>query len=205
MGRTRGPSSPTCLPDREWSQSRLGALSPTPTFLVWGLWKWAFISLQPVVVAHTEGTQYPTYAIATTWCMSLIINGEHVKRRLSRAGPGGLVVKFGALYLGCLGSVPQHRSTPLGCLWPCCCSGSHTKRKEDWQQMLAQGESSSEKKKVDFQIVFWELGFLRGALGTIMGCGMEWGGTCLLGSAFFPPPTSTRVTLLLPFLCLGSS
>ena len=32
------------------------------------------------------------------------------------------------------------------CQWPCCGSGSHTKKKktkkeEDWQQMLPQGES----------------------------------------------------------------
>lgn len=36
VGRTQGPSGPTCLPHRQWSESRLGALSPTPMSLCAG-------------------------------------------------------------------------------------------------------------------------------------------------------------------------
>ena len=40
-----------------------------------------------------------------------------------RVSPGGVVVKFGVLHFG-----GQHGCIPLICQWPCCGSGSHTKR-----------------------------------------------------------------------------
>ena len=54
------------------------------------------------------------------------------------------MVKFGAPYLGGLGLVPGHGPTPS-------VSGravvvAHIQKQEDWQQMLAQHESSSAKK-----------------------------------------------------------
>ena len=66
----------------------------------------------------------------------------------SQASSGGLVVKVSALRFGGQGLVLGHRSTPLVCQWSCCGGGSHTKR-ADWQQMLAQGKSSSAKTKQD--------------------------------------------------------
>ena len=42
--------------------------------------------------------------------------------------PSGLVVEFGALCFGGLGSVPRCGPTPLVCQWSCCGSNSHAKR-----------------------------------------------------------------------------
>ena len=74
-----------------------------------------------------------------------------------RASPGGLVVKFGMLRFGGLGSVPGHRPTPLICQWPCCGFGSHTKRGR-----LAAGVNSgqiffSKKRKNRFTHIFISL------------------------------------------------
>ena len=75
----------------------------------------------------------------------------------------GLVVKFSTF---CSGGQPRFSSrvqTYTICQWPCCSGDPHTKwrktgtdvssgtiflkqKEEDWQQMLAQGESSSPKK-----------------------------------------------------------
>ena len=57
----------------------------------------------------------------------------------------GLEIKFGMLHFSSLGSVSRHGPTPL-------ISGhavalAHIQKEEDWQQMLAQGESSSAKKE----------------------------------------------------------
>ena len=85
-------------------------------------------------------------------------------RRTSVASPRGLVVKFNAFCFASPGSVPGCGPIPLIYQWPCCGGGSHTKRgrlardvtlgqiflskkEEDWQQMLTQGESSSGEKK----------------------------------------------------------
>ena len=62
------------------------------------------------------------------------------------ASPGGLVVKFSTVCFGGLGSVPGHRPTQSSV------SGhavmvAHIQKEKDWQQMLAQGESSSAKKE----------------------------------------------------------
>ena len=61
------------------------------------------------------------------------------------AKPGGLVIKFGVLHFGSLGWAPGCRHTPL-------VSGhavvaAHIRKQEDWQQMLAQGKSSSAKEE----------------------------------------------------------
>ena len=61
------------------------------------------------------------------------------------ASPSGLVVKFGTLCFGGPISVSRHGPTPLTCQWPGCGGGSHTKKADNWQQMLPQGESSSAK------------------------------------------------------------
>ena len=60
------------------------------------------------------------------------------------ASPSSLVVKFGMLHFGGLGSVPRSGTTPL-------ISGhavvvAHIQKEEDWQQMLAQGKSSLAKR-----------------------------------------------------------
>ena len=59
--------------------------------------------------------------------------------------PNGIVVKFGVLRFGDLGSVPGHGPTPL--LVAMLRRQSTYKTEEDWQQMLVQGESSSTKKE----------------------------------------------------------
>ena len=66
-------------------------------------------------------------------------------KRESRGSPHGLVVKFSALHFGGLGSAPRYGSTPL--------TGSHAvvvahiQNRGRLAQMLAQGKSSSEKRK----------------------------------------------------------
>ena len=67
-------------------------------------------------------------------------------RNVERASPHDLVVKFSALHCGGLGPLPGHRLTPLDCQWPCC-GGSWQTKTGTLQQMSAQGESSSGKKK----------------------------------------------------------
>ena len=68
---------------------------------------------------------------------------ETLKFQMARASPGGLVVKFDVLHFGGPGSVPECGPTPPVSQRSCCGGGTHTKKKEeDWQQMLAQGESS---------------------------------------------------------------
>ena len=62
------------------------------------------------------------------------------------ASPGDLVVKFGALYFGGLGLVSGSGPIPLFC--GCAVVATHMQKKDDWQQMSAQGESSSGKKKL---------------------------------------------------------
>ena len=58
--------------------------------------------------------------------------------------PGGLLVKFGALCFSSLALVPGHGPTPH--IGSCVVVVTHTQKiKEDGQQVLAQGESSSAK------------------------------------------------------------
>ena len=67
-----------------------------------------------------------------------------LKKKTFWARPSGLVVKFGALHFGSPGSIPGHRPKPFACQWPWVVA--HIQKEEDWQWMLAQGESSSAKK-----------------------------------------------------------
>ena len=75
------------------------------------------------------------------------VESHHQTKKVSyyedtvRAGPGSLLVKFGALCFGSQGSVLRSGHTPL-------VSGhavvvAHIQKEEDWQQMLSQGEPSS--------------------------------------------------------------
>ena len=57
------------------------------------------------------------------------------------ASPSDLVVKLGALCFCGLGSVPRHGPTPLNSVHAV--AAPHIPKEEDWQQMLAQGKSSS--------------------------------------------------------------
>ena len=66
--------------------------------------------------------------------------------------PHGLVVKFGMLCFSSPGLVPRHGPTPLS-------SGhavvaTHIQNRGRLAQMLAQGESSSGKKKENYSIKF---------------------------------------------------
>ena len=70
---------------------------------------------------------------------------------IKRASASSLVVKFSSLCFSDPSSVPGHGPTPLAYHWPCCGSSSHTKE-EDWQQMVAQGESSSARKEKEKEI-----------------------------------------------------
>ena len=62
-----------------------------------------------------------------------------------RASPGGLVLEFGALCYSDPGLVPGRRPTPLS-VSGCAVVAAHAQNEEDWQEMLAQGKSSSTKK-----------------------------------------------------------
>ena len=57
------------------------------------------------------------------------------------ASPGGLVVKFGTLHFSSLGSVPRCRPAPLVSVHAVVTAD--IQKEEDWQQILAQDESSS--------------------------------------------------------------
>ena len=67
------------------------------------------------------------------------------KSNISGDQPHGLVVKFGALSFGGPGSVPQRRPTPL--ISSRAVALTHIRNRGRLAQMLAQGESSSGKKK----------------------------------------------------------
>ena len=71
---------------------------------------------------------------------------KNINKDTFRASPSGLVVKFGVLHFGGPGVIPGRGPIPLICQWPCCGGGAHIQEEEDWQQMLAQGKSSSAKK-----------------------------------------------------------
>ena len=62
-----------------------------------------------------------------------------------RDSPSGLVVKFGRLHFSCLDSVTGRRPTPL--LSSQAVTATHIQNRERLAQMLAQGESSSSKKR----------------------------------------------------------
>ena len=70
----------------------------------------------------------------------------HTHKRYLRASPGGLVVKFSGLHFGSPASIPGCRLTPL-CQQPCCAGGPVLKNRGRLAWILAQGESSSAKKK----------------------------------------------------------
>ena len=61
------------------------------------------------------------------------------------ARPSCLMVRSSALCFGGPGSVPRCGPTPL--MSGHAVAVAHIQREEDWQQMLAQGESSSAKEK----------------------------------------------------------
>ena len=82
------------------------------------------------------------------WCWHSSLKSLHF-----RASPRGFVVEFGVLRYGGPGLVPGCQPTPLVCQWSCCGSSLHIKKEEDWQQMLAPGESSSAKKN-PFTLLF---------------------------------------------------
>ena len=66
--------------------------------------------------------------------------------KISQASPHGLVVKFSLLCFSGQVQFPGanlHRLSVSGHV----VVAAHIQREEDWQQMLAQGKSSSEKKK----------------------------------------------------------
>ena len=58
------------------------------------------------------------------------------------------MVKFSVLRFSGLGSVPRHGPTALSVSGRAVAAHITEKKEEDWQQMLAQGESSSEKKYI---------------------------------------------------------
>ena len=68
---------------------------------------------------------------------------------MSRASPGGLVVKFGTLCFGTLGSVSGYGPTPL--IGGHTVVAAHIQKEEDWQQMLVESKSSSAKNKIKFK------------------------------------------------------
>ena len=60
--------------------------------------------------------------------------------------PCGLVVKFSAVYFSSLGSVPRHGPTPL--VSGHAVEATHIQNRGRLPQMLTQGKSPSEKKKI---------------------------------------------------------
>ena len=72
-----------------------------------------------------------------------MLNGRHKNPDTGLAR--GLVVKFGMLRFSSLGSVPGRRPTPL--IGRHAVVATHTQNRERLAQMLAEGESSSVKKK----------------------------------------------------------
>ena len=54
------------------------------------------------------------------------------------------MVKFCVLHFGVPGSIPRHRPSLVG---GHAVVAAHKLKEEDWQQILAQGESSSTKKE----------------------------------------------------------
>ena len=76
--------------------------------------------------------------VCVIWCLFLW-------EKKFRGQLHGLVVKFGALYFGGLGSVPRHGPTPL--LGSHAVAATHIQNRGRLAQMLAQGKSSSNKKR----------------------------------------------------------
>ena len=62
-----------------------------------------------------------------------------------RTSSNGLVVKFGTFHFGGPGSVPRCGLTPL--VSGHAVAAAHIQKEKEWQQMLAQGESSTAKNR----------------------------------------------------------
>ena len=79
--------------------------------------------------------------------LGLSIQGSiPAQKQRVRASPGGQVVKFSTLRFGGIGSFPGAGLHHLSVSGPAA-EAAHIKKEGDWQQMLAQGESSSAKSK----------------------------------------------------------
>ena len=84
--------------------------------------------------------------IQDLWSLELTTIWEegHFKKKYM-GWPHSLVVKFSTLHFGGLGSIPRHGPTPLGSSH--IVAETHLQNRGRLVQMLAQGKSSSEKKK----------------------------------------------------------
>ena len=95
---------------------------------------------------HQEATVYYLKSIHPYYrSIYLLLQKQTLRKTIYRGQPHDLVVKFGALCFGGPGLVPGHRPTPL--VSSHSVAVTHTQNTGRLAQMLAQGESSSPKRK----------------------------------------------------------